>query len=213
MSNQRKGLRSAPARPASTGARKKRLADRRAIWCGAWLRLLLIVSVVGLPVLAAGLAGPTIRGGSSWKGMRLGDQDAKGGNGSGGSGNAESGLAGGGRADFGQVGVKLFNPITRGRIQADFHLEGVAILGDGPALEKILKNKYHFIREQATVAIRNSSTAELVDPKQKMLERRVLIRINRSLARPLLKSVDLAKFSLSESTPELDLMGDGSDEP
>lgn len=199
MSKQQKGLRSTRAKPA---------------WGRTWLRVLLILAVVALPLLAAGLANPAIRGGVGWKGvlqgMRKTSQGSSGDNG-GGSGNvAES--ARGGRAHFGQLSVKLFNPITRSRLQADFKLKGISALQDGPELDKIIKNKYRFIREQATIAVRNCTAAELADPKLKLLERRVLIRINRSLNSPLLKSVDLAKFTLSESTPELDLMGADADE-
>lgn len=216
MSNQQKGLRSARAKPASTGTGKKRASSRKAIWQGTWVRILFAITVVALPLIAAGLAGPAIRGGSSWQGilqgMRQADRNPKNGNGAEGSGSEGSKPVVGGRTDFGQLSVKLFNPITRCSLRADFDLKGVAILEGGPKLEKIVKNKFRFIREQATVAIRNSSVAELTDPKLKRLQRRILIRINRSLDRPLLKSVDLDQFSLCEITPELNLMDENSDE-
>ena len=214
MPNKRKDLRSSRANPASTGTGKKRAAGkksvRRSAWRRTWLRVLLILSVAALPLLAAALAGPSIRGGSRWqgvlKGMRITTQDKNAGS----NADDNSGAAIGGQADFGQVGVRLFNPITRGRLLAEFDLEGVAVLEDGPELKNIIKNKYRFVREQATIAVRNSTAAELADPKLKLLERRVLIRINRSLERPLLKSVTFSKFKLAEATPELDLLGKNS---
>ncbi|MEA1952068.1 MAG: hypothetical protein U9N87_11825 [Planctomycetota bacterium] len=143
--------------------------------------------------------------------MRPGDQDENSGNRADGSASGDSGLAVGGKTDFGQVSVRFFNPITRGRLLAEFELNGVSVLEDGPELKKIIKNKYRFVREQATIAVRNSNAAELADPKLKLLERRVLIRINRSLDRPLLRSVDLAHFSLSEATPEMNLLGEDAE--
>lgn len=211
MSYQPKGLRSRRANPAPAGTGKKSPARRRALRQSTWARVLLIFGVVALPLLAAGLAGPAIRGGNGWRGAFTGEhwagQNRAGIRNSADNNGSKARPPVGGRADFGRLNVTLFNPVTRCRLQADFDLKGVAVIEDGPALEKTIKNKYRFIREQATIAVRNCSSAELADPKLKLLERRVLIRINRSLEHPLLKSVDLAKFSLSESTPELDLTG------
>ena len=218
MSKPRKGLRPARVNTASAVKRKSKPSWASFFWHSTWVRVLLIFAVASLPLLAAVFAGPTIRGSNDWRGtlqgvISGGRKSDGGGPGSGsGSGGGDSASDVGGLADFGPVSVRLFNPVTRSRLQADFQLEGISVINDGPELEKIVKNKYRFIREQATIAVRNCSNAELADPKLKMLERRVLIRINRSLERPLLKSVDLAKFSLCEATPELDLMGDDEDE-
>ncbi|MBN2295482.1 MAG: hypothetical protein JXM70_23835 [Pirellulales bacterium] len=216
MPNPRKGLRPRRIYPAPTGAGNKRSTGRknarRTAYRRSWIRALTILAIVALPLLAAAVAGPTIRGGSRWKGMlkgiHLGTKGTSNGQHADGSTADDSENSIGGRAEFGQVSVKLFNPVTRSRIVAEFDLEGVAVLEDGPELQKIIKNKYRFVREQATIAVRNSSAVELADPKLKLLERRVLIRINRSLERPLLKSVDLEHFNLCEATPELDLLGD-----
>lgn len=215
MSNQPKNLRAARAKPASAGPRKKRPAKSKSTWLGTWARLLFIIAVVGLPLLAAGLIGPSIEGGSRWQGvlqgMNLADNGSNDNNGSGDTDGGDSKPTTGGRADFGPVSVRLFNPITRCRMQANFDLKGVTLLEDGPALNKIIKNKYRFIREQATIAIRNSNATELIDPNHELLQRRIRIRINRSLDHPLLKTVKLDHFKISESTPELDLMGEDAD--
>ena len=155
---------------------------------GFWLRLCLAVLFLAIPVIA-GLSGPSIAK-NAWRGFWRGVHVATGvqpalSDRENGQQTADKPLSGQ-KIDFGTLNASIFNPITRARLRVEFDIEGIAACDD-PTAAKTIKSKYRFIREQAVIAVRNSGAAELEDERLRLLRRRILIRINRSLERPLFK--------------------------
>ncbi|MBN2021308.1 MAG: hypothetical protein JW809_00805 [Pirellulales bacterium] len=107
-----------------------------------------------------------------------------------------------GWAELGQFNVKVFEPASRRRFRAEFKLEGAIDCKDEASFQDFMQRNHRFFREQVTIAIRTSPTADLNDPEHRILRKRILARVNRALGRPFLTSVELPGFTLYESIAE-----------
>ncbi|NUQ64963.1 MAG: hypothetical protein HUU20_21070 [Pirellulales bacterium] len=111
---------------------------------------------------------------------------------------------GGGRAHLGEYSVKVYDPVNRTTLRADFVLEGEIACADRAGFDSWMAGHGRALREQVMVAVRNSDTAELTDPKLTVLGGKLLARVNRSFNEPFLKSVKFKSFLLYESVRNSD---------
>ena len=107
---------------------------------------------------------------------------------------------GDGKAELGEFSVKIFDPVTGTALRTDFRLEGQTVYADEGAFEQFMKNNNRFFREQVMVTVRNCELRDLVDPDLKLLEKKLVSRVNRALGRRILKSTRIKDFDLLEST-------------
>jgi len=173
-------------------------------WRSGWFRLavlvFLFVVVVGSVVLWSGCAAST--GWDQWL-ARLRPTSSGSSN-----KNAKFGLRpsmkklayhGDGRAELGQFSVRMFDPLTKITLRADFKLEGKTDCGDETTFQRFMTNNNRFFREQVTVTLRTCPPEELIDADPDLLERKLVSRVNRSLGREFLASAELKDFALYES--------------
>ena len=104
-----------------------------------------------------------------------------------------------GKADLGNFSVLIFNPASRTRLRTDFRLEGRTVYENKQQFDEFVKHNHRFFREQVMVTLRNCEPADLADPRFRMLEKKLIARVNRTLGKPLLKSVEVKDFVLLES--------------
>ena len=106
---------------------------------------------------------------------------------------------GDGKAKLGAFSIRIFNPASRTTLQTDFRLEGRTDCPDEEAFGRFIKSNNRFFREQVTVTLRNCDAEDLADPRLRMLEKKLVSRVNRALDRHFLKSAQIKDFSLYES--------------
>jgi len=119
---------------------------------------------------------------------------------------------GDGQADLGEYSIKVFDPVTRVTLWSSFRVEGVTACDDQSSFEGFLNSDYRCFREQVMVAIRNSGLRHLSGPELRLLEKKLVARVNRSLGKHFLKSVDIKGLVLSESTGNSGFVHIDSDE-
>ncbi len=104
-----------------------------------------------------------------------------------------------GRAELGDFSIRIFQPITRSTLRADFSLEGKTACADRDAFDKFIRSNHRFLREQVMVTVRNCESDDLVDPDLQLLEKKLVSRVNRALGRRFLESAQIKEFCLYES--------------
>jgi cobalamin biosynthesis protein CobT len=104
-----------------------------------------------------------------------------------------------GRAKLGDYSVKIYDPVTRSMLRADFRLEGVTACEDEAAFQDFAKARLYFFREQVMIALRSSEVADFADPQLQVLKRRLSARVNRAMGYPFVRSVDVKEFAIYES--------------
>jgi len=107
---------------------------------------------------------------------------------------------GDGRAELGDYSIRVFDPITGTTLRTDFRLEGLTACAAEDKFAQFMKGNHRFIREQVMVTVRNCQPHDLVDPDLRLLEKKVVSRVNRALGRRFLKSAHIKNFYLLEST-------------
>ncbi len=104
-----------------------------------------------------------------------------------------------GRAELGDYSVRVFDPLTQSTLRTDFRLEGTTSLEDEASFERFMGRNHRFFREQVAVVLRTHHRHELAQPDLKLLGRKIVARVNRSLGEPVLKSAEIKGFSVYES--------------
>ncbi len=104
-----------------------------------------------------------------------------------------------GKARLGEFTVRMFNPASRTALRADFRLEGRTDCPDEEAFNEFIGTVNRAFREQVTITVRNCSSDDLADPRYRILEKKLVSRVNRALDRPFLKSAQIKEFCLYES--------------
>jgi hypothetical protein len=107
-----------------------------------------------------------------------------------------------GRADLGKYSVSLFNPLTRTATRADFKLQGTTVCSDESSFRDFLDNNHRYLREQVMVTIRNCDASDLDDPELKLLEKKLVARVNRALGQRFLMAVNFEDFQLSQTSQQ-----------
>ncbi len=106
---------------------------------------------------------------------------------------------GDGKAELGDYSIRVFDPITRSVLRTDFRLEGSTSLGDEASFQQFMRCNRRFFREQVAVVFRSHNLDDLASPDLKLLGRKIVARVNRSLGERMLKSAEIKDFSLYES--------------
>jgi len=113
---------------------------------------------------------------------------------------AQVAYRGDGQANLGKYSIKVFDPITRVTLWTSFRVEGTTACDDQSSFEEFLNSDYRLFREQVMVAIRNNDVRHFRTSQLRLLEKKLMARVNRSLGKRFLKSVEIKNLALSEST-------------
>jgi len=116
---------------------------------------------------------------------------------------------GDGRADLGKYSVSLFDPLTGTVSRAEFELQGTTSCEDEDSFKEFLKANHRFLREQVMVTIRNSRISDMNDPSLRLLEKKLMARVNRSLGQRFLRTVDVRNFELHHASAQPSLGNSG----
>ncbi len=92
-----------------------------------------------------------------------------------------------------------FDPLSGTVTRADFELQGTTSCADKSSFREFLAANHRSLREQVMVTIRNSRVSDLDDPQLRLLEKKLMARVNRALGRRFLRTVDIKNFQLYQS--------------
>ncbi len=167
-----------------------------------WLRTLLACSFIGLWLAALG-TWFALRESGQWGDWLVDMEFSK-------TGSALFGMKkahrasdltyfGDGKADLGDFSIKIYDPLTRTSMKSDFHLEGNTVFDDQEGFSQFMESNHRLFREQVTVTMRSCNVNDLANPDLKLLEKKLVSRVNRAIGRSVLKSVRIMNHSLYES--------------
>ena len=111
-----------------------------------------------------------------------------------------------GQLSLGDFSISMYDPVTRITLRADFRLEAQAQCENRQAFEAFVLMYHRLVRDQVMTAVRNAPIEELADPEHRLLKRRILSQVNRTLGQPFLKAVELKNFSLWESVDQMSFL-------
>ena len=100
--------------------------------------------------------------------------------------------------DLEQFSVTAFQPLTNTTLRIDFHLYGTVAEQDAAEFQTLMQKNMHRFRDQVIVIVRAAELNDLTDAGLGLIKRRILEKTNRTLGRPLLKSVIVSDFSFIE---------------
>jgi flagellar FliL protein len=100
--------------------------------------------------------------------------------------------------ELGTYNVTRFNPDTNTTLAIDFELYGAVLADDAAEFHRQFEHNKARIREQVTMTLHGSTSADLTDAGLGLIKRRILEKTNRALGQPLLKEVLFSKFSFVE---------------
>lgn len=104
-----------------------------------------------------------------------------------------------GKADLGSYSVRIFDPAGRTTLRTDFRLQGRTVCKDQASFDEFIGRHHRFFREQVMVTLRNCDLEDLADPRFRLLEKKLVSRVNRALGRRFLRSAEIEDFSLYEA--------------
>lgn len=107
-----------------------------------------------------------------------------------------------GKARLGHYHIRLFNPVTGSSLHTDFRVEGRTTCGDQEQFRKFMRSNYRLFREQVMVTLRNCHAGELASPDLRLLEKKLVSRVNRALDRDFLHSAQIKDFAVYEAVRE-----------
>ncbi len=84
-----------------------------------------------------------------------------------------------------------------GTMNISFALVGIAHQKDSLELEILIERRKQRLKDAIIGCVRSAHPAELEDPELKMIQKRLLLTINRSLGEPLLKEVLVTDFQFT----------------
>ncbi|HYW80176.1 MAG TPA: hypothetical protein VE890_11395, partial [Thermoguttaceae bacterium] len=151
-----------------------------------WFRTALLVSFIGvwLTVLGTWFA---LRDPGEWTTLLANLEFSKAGTALFGSrkasGTSDLTYFGDGKAELGDFSIKIYDPITQNALRSDFHLEGNTVFNDQAEFDRFMKNNRRQFREQVTVAMRTCNVSDLANPDLKLLEKKLVSRVNRAMGR------------------------------
>jgi hypothetical protein len=118
---------------------------------------------------------------------------------------------GDGRAQLGQYQIRTYDPISGSTVQSEFELKGLTTCGDEAAFWRFMQGHERGIREQVMVTLRNSGPTELSDSE--LLARKIAARVNRSLDRPFLESLEVEGLRITVEMRRPAMLGPALDPP
>jgi len=117
---------------------------------------------------------------------------------------------GDGKAKLGKYSITVFDPIAGSTFRTNFRLEGQTNCADEGSFKRFMQSNNRFFREQVMVTVRNCEPPDLIDPDLKLLEKKLVSRVNRALGHRFLKTADIKEFSLIEATVNSSFVKRGS---
>ncbi len=100
--------------------------------------------------------------------------------------------------DLGEFSVTSFQPISNTTLRIDFHLFGTVGLEDENLFLKLMEGNLHRFREQVIVTVRSADLDDLTDAALGLIKRKILEKTNRTLGKPVLRTVIISEFSFIE---------------
>ena len=100
--------------------------------------------------------------------------------------------------DLGQFTVTAFQPATNSTLRIEFHLYGTVPSGSQKEFMKLLEDNQHRFRDQVIVTVRSSELMDLTDAGLGLIKRKILDKTNRTIGKPLLRSVIFSDYSFLE---------------
>ncbi len=100
--------------------------------------------------------------------------------------------------DLGEFSVTSYQPVSATTLRIDFHLYGTVGLDDERKFLALMEENLHRFREQVIVIIRSAEITDLTDAGLGLIKRRILEKTNRTLGKPMLRTVIFSEFSFIE---------------
>jgi flagellar FliL protein len=100
--------------------------------------------------------------------------------------------------DLGEFSVTAFQSASNSTMRIDFHLFGTVGAESGKEFAKLMEENRHRFREQVLVIVRGAAITDLADAGLGLIKRRILDKTNRTLGKPLLRTVVVSDFSFIE---------------
>jgi flagellar FliL protein len=100
--------------------------------------------------------------------------------------------------NLGEFCVTAFQPVANATLRIEFHLYGTIAQKDEEEFAQRMEKIKHRFREQVLVTLRAAEMSELTDAGLGTIKRRILDKTNRTLGKPMLRSVIFSNFSFIE---------------
>jgi flagellar FliL protein len=100
--------------------------------------------------------------------------------------------------ELGSFNVTRFNPGTNTTLAIDFEVYGTVLAEEATEFEHRFEKSNARIREQITMTMHGTESADLTDAGLGLIKRQILEKTNRALGQPLLKEVLFSKFNFVE---------------
>jgi flagellar FliL protein len=100
--------------------------------------------------------------------------------------------------ELGSFNVTRFNPGTNTTLAIDFEVYGTVLAEEAPEFEHRFEKSNARIREQITMTMHGTESADLTDAGLGLIKRQILEKTNRALGQPLIKEVLFSKFNFVE---------------
>jgi flagellar FliL protein len=100
--------------------------------------------------------------------------------------------------ELGTFNVTRFNPGTNTTLAIDFEVYGTVLAEEKDEFEHRFEKSNARIREQITMTMHGTESADLTDAGLGLIKRQILEKTNRALGQPLLKEVLFSKFNFVE---------------
>jgi flagellar FliL protein len=94
--------------------------------------------------------------------------------------------------------VTAYQPSSGTTLRIMFHLYAAVAEEEEQDFHHLLEEHKHRIREQVIVILRSSEIADLTDAGLGLIKRKLLDKINKSLGKPIVKSVIVSDFTFIE---------------
>lgn len=100
--------------------------------------------------------------------------------------------------ELGDFAVTSYQPSSETALRIDFHLFATVAEDSQNQFLDLLERNKNRIREQVIVTMRNAELTDLTDPGLGLIKRRILTKVNRTLGKPLLRTIIISDFSFVE---------------
>ncbi len=100
--------------------------------------------------------------------------------------------------DLGEFSVTSFQPVSNSTLRIDFHLFGTVETKNEDEFLTLMDDSMHRFREQVIVTVRGADITDLTDAGLGLVKRKILEKTNKSIGKPLLRTVIFSEFSFIE---------------
>jgi hypothetical protein len=100
--------------------------------------------------------------------------------------------------DLGEFNVVSYQPVSGTALRVYFRLWGMVHENDHSEFVTLMEEHQHRLREQIYFTVRSAEIADLTDPRLSLMKRKTLESTNKTLGKPLLRTVIFDNFSVIE---------------